>query len=305
MNRREFLLGSAAFTGLAAGAVTAGKRDDRSRFLFGACRPLADAAVLKAAGYDFIECDVSSALIPAKNGDEWKKQRDFIASLPLPLTTCNCFIPGIYRLTGPKADFAPALAYAEKVLRRAEEVGVKYVVFGSGGARNVPGDYCAKDRKNVPDTEKGVVQFTEFCRELSKRVGDLKNVAVLIEPLRPRESNIINYVWQGEQICNDINSPRIRLLADFFHMMMGREPAASIRSAAPLIKHCHIAEFSTRDYPGSDSSLNDRYKPYLDALMSSDYKGGISCECNWVDSKILPKKLETALDTIRNLLKIR
>lgn len=300
MNRREFLLGSMAAAGLSGSAGVA-LPSGRFRFLFGACRPLADAPILKAAGCDFIECDVSSALVPLKKGDDWKRQRDYIASLPLPLTACNSFIPGRFRLTGPRADFKPALDYAETVLRRAEEVGVKYIVFGSGGARNVPGDYCAKDRRNAPDTEKGVVQFTEFCRELSKRVGDLQNVTVLVEPLRPRESNIINYVWQGAQVCGDVASPRVKLLADFFHMMMGREPADSIRAAGNLVRHCHIAEYSSRAFPGSDPSLDARYKPFFGALRDIGYSGGISCECNWVSTRDLPRKLEKALAVMRAL----
>lgn len=300
MNRREFLFGTMAIAGVAGGAGVP-LQSGRTRFLFGACRPLADAPILKAAGCDFIECDVASALVPLKKGDDWKRQRDYIASLPLPLSACNCFIPGTFRLTGPDADFKPALDYAETVLRRAEEVGVKYVVFGSGGARNVPGDYCAKDRKNVPDTEKGLVQFTAFCRELSMRMSDLKDVSVLVEPLRPRESNIINYVWQGAQVCNDIGSDRVKLLAGFFHMMMGRESADSIRSAGKLVRHCHIAEYGSRAFPGSDRSLDERYKPFFNALRDIGYSGGISCECNWIDTAKLPRKLETALEVMRSL----
>jgi len=93
-------------------------------------------------------------------------------------------------------------------------------VFGSGGARNVPGDICgAKEQKPLP--EKGVEQYTEFCKILCKRVEDLKTVQIVIEPLRPNESNIINYVWQGMQIVREVNHPRLQELADIFHMICG------------------------------------------------------------------------------------
>ena len=300
MNRREFLASAAAiaaaptFSGCAT--ASAGKG---GRILFGACRPPADAKLMASVGYDFFEYAVAPALGPDKGAEWWKKQKDMLLSLPLPMRSCNGFIPGSFRLTGPNADHAPALDYAETALRRAEEVGVKTVVFGSGGARNVPGDFTAKGQS--PKLEEGTAQYTEFCRALCKRVADLKTVAIVIEPLRPNESNIINFVWQGVQICGDVNSPRLRQLADIFHMMMGRESAASIVQAGDLLKHCHIASYGDRKFPGSNPAEVARMKPYFDALREIGYEGGVSCECGWGDKKDLAKNLETALRTLRSL----
>ena len=205
----DFAAMAAAPTIVGCATAAAGKG---GRILFGACRPAKDAKLMASVGYDFFENGVGSALAPDKDAEWWKRQKDMLLALPIPLRSCNGFIPGSFRLTGPKADFAPALNYAETALRRAEEVGVKTVVFGSSGARNVPGDYLgAKEQK--PDVEEGVRQYTEFCRQLCARVGDLKNVCVVIEPLRPNESNIINFVWQGVQVCEDVNSPKLCQLA--------------------------------------------------------------------------------------------
>ena len=271
------------------------------RILFGACRGPDDVKLMASVGYDFWEWSVGAAFNPDKDAEWWKVQRDRIAALPLPLRSCNGFIPGKFRLTGPKADHGPALDYAETALRRAEEVGVKVVVFGSGGARNVPGDYTVAGVPG-PDVEKGVAQYTDFCRELCRRISDLKTVQVVIEPLRPNESNIINYVWQGVQICEDVNSPRLRQLADIFHMMMGRESAASLVAAGKWLKHCHIASYETRSFPGSDSQTVDRLRPYFDALRSIGYEGGVSCECGWGEAKDLEKNLRIALKTMRDCL---
>ena len=302
MNRREFLASAAAvaaapsFSGCASSAC-AGKC---GKILFGACRPPEDAKLLASVGYDFFEYAVAPALGPDKDAEWWKKQKEMIFSLPIPMRSCNGFIPGTFRLTGPKAEHGKALDYAETALRRAEEVGVKTVVFGSGGARNVPGDFTGP-RDQQPKLEEGTRQYTDFCRALCKRVADLKTVAIVIEPLRPNESNIINFVWQGVQICGDVNSPRLRQLADIFHMMMGRECAGSIVKAGDLLKHCHIASYDTRLFPGSDPATVDRLRPYFDALRTIGYAGGVSCECGWGDKKDLAKNLETALKTLRSL----
>ena len=304
MNRREFLM-TAAAAGL-AGCATNGERECCAKagacggkILFGACRPLKDAAILKAHGYDFFETSVAGILKPTCSEEEWKKQKELILNAPIPLRSCNGFLPGTFRITGPNADFAPALDYAEKALRRAEEVGVKTIVFGSGGARNVPGDICG-DRNQRPKPEDGVAQYTEFCRLLCKRVEDLKTVQMVIEPLRPNESNILNYVWQGMQVVHDVNSPRLQELADIFHMICGRECPRSIVEAGCHLKHCHIACKETRQFPGTRPDDAEIFKPYFDALKQIGYTGGVSCECGWPKEKA---EFEKALDTALALRK--
>ena len=302
MNRREFI-GSAAALAVASSVTgrASGAPGEKGRILFGACRPPEDAKLLASVGYDFFEYGVAFVLDPEKDGEWWKRQRDMLLSLPIPMRSCNGFIPGTFRLTGPKAEHAAALDYAETALRRAEEVGVKTVVFGSGGARNVPGDFTGPGEQK-PKLEEGTAQYTDFCRKLCARVADLKAVTVVIEPLRPNESNIINFVWQGLQICEDVASPHLAQLADIFHMMMGRESAESIVKAGPLLKHCHIASYGTRQFPGSDPKTVCRLKPYFDALKSIGYAGGVSCECGWGEERDLAKNLETALKTMKGLL---
>ena len=303
MNRREFLM-TAAATGL-AGCATSGEKAccasagtcGKANILFGACRPLKDAKLLKAHGYDFIETGAAAAFIPTKSDEEWKKQKDVILNCGLPLRSCNGFLPGTFRLTGPKADFEPALKYAETVLRRADEVGTKAIVFGSGGARNVPGDICGP-REQLPLPEKGVEQYTEFCKILCKRVEDLQTVQIVIEPLRPNESNIINYVWQGMQIVREVNHPRLQELADIFHMICGKESACSIIDAGCHLKHCHIACKETRQYPGYRPDDAEIFKPYFDALKKIGYCGGVSCECGWKGIKF-----EDGLDKALALMK--
>jgi len=300
MDRREFLTGAAAIAGL-AGCNTVGSGGRSGKIKFGACVPFKKAALLKSIGYDYFEYAAALALIPDKGEEEWKRKRDEIANLPLPIKACNGFLPGTFRLTGPNADFEPALKYAETVLRRAEEVGIEAIVFGSGGARNVPGDITAKNAKDRPDTERGFEQYIEFCKILASRVSDLKTVEVVMEPLRPNEANFLNYVWQGKIACQEINSPRVRMLADLFHMMMGRESAESIVQAGPLLRHCHVASYETRKYPGSDPSTVCRLKPYFDALKSIGYDRRVSCECGFASGADEAKSFETALTTLKGL----
>ena len=297
--RREFIAGAVAAAGVAGYAPGARAAGNGGRILFGACRDsVADVAIMRDLGYDFWEWSAGAAFDPSKDDAWWQTQKEEIAKRPLPLRSCNGFIPGRFRLTGPKADHAPALDYAETVLRRADEIGVRTVVFGSGGARNVPGDFA---QGKPPDLEAGARQYADFCRALVKRVADLKTVQVVIEPLRPNESNIINYVFQGLAICREIDSPRLAQLADILHMMMGGDPASAIVEAGPLLAHCHIADYGTRQFPGFDPAVTDRLRPYFAALKAIGYTGGVSCECSWGESKDFARNAATALETMKSL----
>jgi len=291
MNRREFLFSSAAFAGLAGCASSGSAKKCGGRMLIGACRPVSDAALMKSIGYDFIEGQVAPCFAPDKGEEEWKRLRDEILALPIPLRCCNSFLPAKFRVTGPNADFEPALKYGEIALRRAAEVGVNLIVFGSNGART--------------DTEKGFVQFVDFCRILCDRIKDLDRMEVLVEPLRPNGDNLINFVWQARQVCDEVGSPRLKLIADLFHMMAGRETPRSLVEAKGLLRHCHIADWQTRNFVGEKPETVFHMRPYFEALKSIGFAGGVSCEPGkggWGRPEDLAKNLETTLKTLRSLI---
>ena len=235
---------------------------DNGRILFGVCTSdFDDMKTIRDVGYDYAEMSVGIAFDPTKSDAEWAPTKEKILAAALPVRACNGFLPGTLRLTGPDADFPPALEYAATACRRADEVGCQYIVFGSGGARNVPAGF---------QIEEGRDQFADFCGQLAKAIAGCK-VTVVIEPLRPSESNIVQYVWQGMQIVEEVNSPRIQQLADIYHMMMGREPAESILRAGSHLRHCHVACNKTRAYPGSTDKAE--LVPYFDALFISEEIG--------------------------------
>jgi sugar phosphate isomerase/epimerase len=299
ITRRGFLEGV-----FASGAValtphlTFAEKTSAARILFGACLTQKDVvAKMKAVGFDFCEGGVANIVDPTKNDEWWKKKRDEILSLPLPVRSLSGFIPSKFRLTGPKTTQSKALDYAIKAVRRASEVGVKYIVLGSGGARKVPGKNPSSD-----DLKKGVVQFTGFCRQLAKRMEGIDNLQIVIEPLRAKETNIVNFVEEGQKIVEAVNSPKIQLLADFYHMMEGKESAESIVRAGSMIKHCHIAEYSTRKYPGNNDAANHHLKQYLQSLKTIGYTGGVSCECGWTKKLDMTVQLEKALKTMKGMI---
>ena len=61
-----------------------------------------------------------------------------------------------------------------------------------------------------------------------------------------------------------------------YHSFRRRQPEQK------RLKHVHIAEKETRQYPGKDDF---DFSPYFDALKKIGYSGGISCECGWPNRK--------------------
>ena len=89
MNRRDFIFSTAAFAGLAGCSSSGVARQGGGRMLIGACRPNSDAALMKSIGYDFIEGTVAACFAPDKGEEEWKRLRDEVLALPIPLRCCN------------------------------------------------------------------------------------------------------------------------------------------------------------------------------------------------------------------------
>lgn len=236
-----------------------------SRIPIGVCTGLGDAAELKPMGFDFIEGGVWWALNPKKSDAEWADMKRQILESPLPMISCNGFLPGEFKVSDPRVDFTPALDYAEKACRRADEIGLRYIVFGSGGARRFPADL---------DRAVCRARFVEFCRALAARIGDCR-VTIVFEPLNRRECNFLNTVAEGIELVDEIDSPRFRQLADIYHMLVEGEGPESLVKAGDRLCHVHIAELNGRTWPGCNG---EDFGPYFAALRKIGYKGGVSIE---------------------------
>lgn len=260
-----------------------------SRIPIGVCTGLGDAAELKAIGFDFIEGGVWWALDPKKPDAEWAETKRQILEAPLPMVSCNGFLPGELKVSDPRVDFTPALDYAEKACRRADEIGLKYIVFGSGGARRFPDDL---------DRAACRARFVEFCRTLAARIADCR-VTIVFEPLNSRECNFLNTVAEGIELVDEVDSPRIRLLADFYHMLVEGEGPDSLVQAGDRLRHVHIAELNGRTWPGCNG---EDFGPYFAALRQIGYTGGVSIEGGLpkgdaAEHAVMKRRAATCLDS--------
>src|SRR4051812_38870897 len=142
---------------------------------FGICTSPANAPAAKSAGWDYVEVTVKDLMT------------DSAKTCALPIAAANVLVPPEMRITGPDADIARLGRHLREVCDRANELGLKYLVFGSGGARNVPEGF---DRKRA---EAQILEFSRLAAETGAKAG----ITIVLEPLHRGECNIINTVAEA------------------------------------------------------------------------------------------------------------
>ncbi|WP_159456171.1 sugar phosphate isomerase/epimerase family protein [Chitinophaga eiseniae] len=223
-----------------------------------------------AAGFSCLEETVKRMLAPAVSEDVFAANIERINKARCRIQTCNVFIPGYLKLTGPAVNEAWVLGYVDTVMQRAEKAGIRLIVLGSGEARKIPEGYD-------PDMAKG--QFIRLARKMAD-IAKKHNCLIAMENLNATETNFVNTVAEACQVVTAIAHPHFRLTADIYHMLRENEPPANLLQAKGILVHCHIAEREKRSAPGTE---RQDFRPYLAALRSIGYNGRIMMECRWTD----------------------
>ncbi len=232
------------------------------------------AAALKALGAEFLTVGTADLLVPDQPDEMFAKKLALLAASPLPVLACNGFIrPKHLRCVGEEANHDQILEWSETAFRRLKKAGGKFIVFGSGGAREL---------RNGWPKEKADAQFTE----LLKRMGPLAEkhgVTVVVEQLRATECNYINRIGEAVALIRAAGHPNIRVLADLYHMRVMGDTPADLKAAMDVVRHVEIAEKDGRTYPGV---AGDDFRPFFRVLREAGYDGAISIEGKGTDDQI-------------------
>ncbi|WP_257670196.1 sugar phosphate isomerase/epimerase family protein [Parapedobacter tibetensis] len=250
----------------------------------GVCTKTEHIHLLKRCGYGFIQPGVQDYLKPAYPADSLVFVKDF------PVYACNVFLPGQLKVVGKDANPDGVMSYADEVFKRAQQAGVRMIVFGSGGSRRIPEGF---------DREKATDQFVELCIRLAK-LAERYDVMICLENLNSGETNFINTVAEAHAIAVRVGHPNFKLLVDIFHMLREAEPPENIVLAGNrYVYHVDIAEMAERTAPGF---AGDDFRPYLRALRDISYTGKIALECGFTDMEAeLPKAIEALRHQLNTL----
>ncbi|MGD0389879.1 MAG: sugar phosphate isomerase/epimerase family protein [Tepidisphaeraceae bacterium] len=245
---------------------------------FGICANAKRAEELRSAGADFVEENVQTFLRGLLNDAEW--QGTWSGDSALPVFAANSLVPGDLKIVGPSIDFEGLRKYLQTVVARAQRVGIKVLVFGSGTARNIPDGF---------DRERAQVQIVAFCKmaaELCGRAG----VTLVLEPLNRGECNVINTVGEALTYVKSVNHRNFQCLVDSYHFWVENEKLAELEKAMPWIRHVHVADKDGRVPPGQSPTAD--YRPFFRVLKRANYQGAISVEAlNFNDFQTVGKRV--------------
>jgi sugar phosphate isomerase/epimerase len=247
---------------------------------FGICTSSEKSAAVQAAGWDYVEEGVQGRLQGQLGDDQWTGG-EIVGKSVLPVLAANGLVPATLKIVGPDVDAAALKAYMTNVLVRAGKVGIRTLVFGSGGARNVPDGFDrARARKQILD-------FLEMAAPIAQQNG----VLLVAEPLNRGECNIINSVAEAMEYVRELNHPAFQCLVDSYHFWLEDEPLENLRAAMPWIKHVHLADKVGRVAPGLSGQSD--YKPFFRVLKAGGYDGLVSYEGKGMDpfAEVAPKVL--------------
>ncbi|MFM2310638.1 MAG: hypothetical protein RLY87_2760 [Chloroflexota bacterium] len=231
----------------------------------GLCTEVANAGVVADCGLDFIEENIQRLLVPRADDATFAVNLAAVRAAPLPVIAANAFLPAELKCVGPDVDRAALVRYGTIACARAEQVGIRTLVLGSGGSRQLPAgwDRAAADAQ--------FVWLLQQYAPLAARHG----ITIVVEALNRGECNYINSLAEGAAIVAAVAHPAVRLLTDIYHMLREDEPAQAITDHASMITHAHIAEKAERTAPGI---AGDDVTAYYHALAQMQYTGCIAIE---------------------------
>jgi D-psicose/D-tagatose/L-ribulose 3-epimerase len=215
-------------------------------------------------GFDYVEIH-AALLMPLEPDDRWPSRRRELEDTGQTLSNLCNFIPGEARYVGPNADWGRATAYLETCIGRGAEVGVKVFNWGSPASKSVPAGWPYS--KAFEQIERAAHLIADICA---------KNDAIcVIEPINPRECNVIYYVTDGALVAQSIGRPQMMTLADFFHMSLQSEPLEHLEAAKEWLAHTHTSG-PTRLFPMPGQPWDQR--AFLAALHAAGYDSRLSIE---------------------------
>ncbi len=240
-----------------------------------------------APGIDFIEGFTQELLQPEVADETRTKPVEPLLAKGFKMPASNRFLPPDLKVVGPTIDYARLDRFGANCFKRAKEINMNLIVFGSAGARMIPEGFSAAT---------AFEQYVDVLRQLGP-LAEENGVTLLVEPLNRGECNCVNTILEGAEAVRRANNRGVALLVDIFHMLRNGESPDDIVKVAPLIKHAHTAENKDRAYPGKH---NENLRPFYRALKRAGYNEKLTIEADWTD---FPAEVAPAVTALRGQLR--
>ena len=243
----------------------------------------------KKCGLDFGETDFTDiALAPEEDFNTFCER---VRALGLPVLSANHFLPGDLKVVGDEVDSIALAEFLEKGFSRAQKLGIKNVVFGSGKARSFNDGYSL---------EKANEDLVRFLKDIASPIAEEYDVNIVIEPLSFSETSMIHTVNDGVEFAEKAGFNHVYGLADLFHVYNNNDDIDGIGEFYGKIKHAHVAEIGTRIFPNENAS-EEVYRVY-ERFFTALKKAG--CETCTIEARTddFEKDLPEAIKVIKKYI---
>lgn len=148
----------------------------------------------------------------------------------------------------------------------AAQYDIPVLICFSGNRRGI------SDQEGIENTAKGLKRIAPYAEQ--------KGVALAIELLNSKVDHPdyqCDHTWWGVEVCKRVNSPRVKLLYDIYHMqIMEGDLIRTIRANIQYIAHFHTAGNPGRRDP--DETQEIYYPAVMRAIKETKYDGFIGHE---------------------------
>ena len=213
------------------------------------------------AGFDYMEATVTG--IAGMSAEEFAQTLEKKEKTGLPVTRFNVLFPGTFRLLDGTGE-EEIRKYLDAAFTRVKALGGEVVVFGSGGARKRP------ETLSYGDAFRKLVQVSTWIADMAQH----HDLVIALEPLNRTETNTVNSVAEGADLCAAVAHPHFQLLADYYHIAKEQEKPSDVERVGG-IRHCHIAALEGRRIPLDPM---EGYSELFRAMKKTGYEGTISIE---------------------------
>lgn len=120
---------------------------------------------------------------------------------------------------------------------------------------------------------KQFVRVLNVCGEIAGKHG----MTLAVEPLNVHETNFINTVADGIEICTLANNENVKCLVDFFHVYRNGETFDAVKNSKGMLCHAHIARPNPDRRAPIMADISE-CSAWAEALKACGYTARISLE---------------------------
>jgi sugar phosphate isomerase/epimerase len=228
--------------------------------------PVTSARLAGEIGFDFLELRVAE-LHPGGSQSEFLETARLVEAAAIPAETFAFLLPRDMKVVGPSVDLSAVRRWVSTAFERANSLGGRIIVVGSGDARRIPAGF-SKERARSQ-----FISFLVEAVELASKAG----LTLALEPLNRTESNMINSLDDALALVRSLSLPNLGVVGDVYHMHLEDEPVWHLAEARADLRHVQLADVG-RVPPGEGNLDFPTIFTYLSAIP---YTGGLALECSF------------------------